>query len=239
MASYNSERFIADAIQSVLDQSLTNWELLICDDASTDKSWDIIQSFAKQNTRIKPLRLANNSGAAIARNTAIEQARGRYIAFLDSDDLWFPDKLKKQLGFMQDKNIVLSYSSYSVISEDGGGTGRIITPPTQLSYKDMLKSNQIGCLTAIYDSRLMGKVMMPLIRKRQDYGLWLSILKQGHIAQGMPDILATYRNRSGSISSNKFEMLKYHWTLYRHVEGLGRIRSAYYLMWNIIRKLTS
>ena len=239
MPSYNSAEFIAESIDSVIAQSYQDWELLICDDVSTDNSRDIIREYAARDKRIKLIELSENSGAAVARNTSIQASKGRFIAFLDSDDLWREDKLEKQTVFMKQHNVVLSYTYYSVIDEQGQDTGKVMMPAGRLTYKDLLKSNQIGCLTAIYDAGKIGKVEMPLIRKRQDFALWLRILKKGHLAVCLHENLALYRNRTNSISSNKFDLVKYNWRLYRQVEAFSIFKSAYYLAWNIYRKIKS
>lgn len=236
---HNCAAYITDTIKSVLQQSWPRFEMLIVDDCSTDASVEIVHSFAERDSRIKVVKLERNSGPAVARNTAIEMATGRYIAFLDSDDLWRPEKLKRQIAFMQSTGCSFSYTHYEKISESGEPTGHFVKPPQRLCYKDMLKSNQIGCLTAVYDASILGKMYMPLIRKRQDYGLWLSILKREAYAYCVPELLALYRLRSSSVSSNKVEMLKYNWMLFRQVETLSVLRSAYYVGWNVVRKMLS
>jgi len=237
--SFNCADFLSHTIESVIAQTWQEWELIIVDDCSTDLSLDIAWSYARKDRRIKVFRLNSNSGPAVSRNTAIEKAQGQYIAFLDSDDLWYPQKLDKQIPFIQQKGYALTHTYYEKILESGQKTGELVCPSPVLSYADMLKSNQIGCLTAIYDTQRLGKVYMPIIRKRQDYGLWLKILKSEPFAFCLPEILAAYRIRTGSISSNKFQMLRYNWQLFRYVEDLSLIKSTYYLGWNIARKITT
>lgn len=236
--SYNSADYLGVTIESVSQQSYPHWEMLIIDDGSSDTSVDIARYYAEQDSRIRVIALKKNSGAAFSRNTGIEEARGRYIAFLDSDDLYHPAKLEKQLAFMQQHKHVLTYSYYDIITEAGEPAHRIVRPAKQLNYQQMLKSNQIGCLTAMYDSQQLGKVFMPDIRKRQDYGLWLRILKTGVIAHCLPEVLAHYRVRGNSISRNKVELLRYNWQLFRHIEGLHPLSAAYYLGWNVYRSLS-
>jgi len=233
---YNSARFLSEAVASVAAQTFKDWEMVIVDDGSTDGSVRHARDLAGRERRIRFSALGANCGAAVARNTAIENARGRYIAFLDSDDQWLPAKLEKQLDFMERNRYALTHTYYERITETGDRTGVIVKPPYELSYRDMLKSNQMGCLSVVYDSREFGKTYMPLIRARQDYGLWLKLLKQGVSAYCLPESLALYRARSGSASSNKLEMLKYNWFLYRNVEELSPWGSAYYVAWNIARK---
>lgn len=235
--SYKSEKLIVQTIESVLKQTYKNWEMIVADDVSPDNSNDIIEEYIKKDSRIKLIKLEKNSGPAIARNRAIREAKGRYIAFLDADDLWRPDKLEKQIKFMEEKNCALSYSSYETMTEEGKFLDKIIVSPLKLSYKDLLKTNYIGCLTAIYDTQKVGKVYMPLINKRQDYGLWLKILKKTDFAYGLKEPLATYRLMSNSVSSNKFKLLKYNYLLFKKHEGFSSLKAFYYLCWNIVIKL--
>ena len=211
--SYNCSEFIADTIKSIQDQSYTNWELLITDDYSSDNSREIIQSYANKDSRIKLLVLDKNSGAGIARNNSIEAAKGRYIAFCDSDDRWYPNKLEKQLQFMKDSKCSLSYSSYDVCNEDGKIIG-YVECLKELTKSKILRDNGIGCLTAIYDSEKLGKHYMPSMRKRQDWCLWIDIIQNGGVAKGLQQPMALYRDRANSISSNKAEMLKFNYEVY-------------------------
>lgn len=224
---YNSEEFISDTIQSILNQSFSNWELIVVDDCSTDNSVSIIQSYVDQDRRIELIQLIENSGAAVARNKAIEAAQGRYIAFLDSDDLWMPDKLEKQIIFMQERDVAFTYSAYEKI-DIGRKVFGTVGVPDKVSYKDLLKVCSIGCLTAVYDTEILGKIYMPLIRKRQDLGLWLKILKKTSFAYATPGILSQYRIRNDSISANKRVAAQYTWRLYREVEGLNFFIASYY-----------
>lgn len=235
--SFKSERFISQTIESVLAQTYQNWEMIIVDDVSPDNSNEIIEAYCKRDSRIKLIKLEKNSGPAIARNRAIEEAKGRYIAFLDADDLWKPEKLEKQINFMEEKNCALSYSAYETMSEEGVLQNKFIMPPLKISYKDLLKSNYIGCLTAVYDTQKVGKIYMPLINKRQDYGLWLKILKKTDFAYGLDESLAIYRIMSNSVSSNKYKLLKFNYLLFREHEKFSSIKSFYYLIWNILFKL--
>ncbi|UTJ07345.1 glycosyltransferase family 2 protein [Arcobacter roscoffensis] len=235
--SYNSKEVISRTIDSVLSQTYQNWEMIIVDDVSKDNSNEIIKEYTEKDNRIKLINLDKNSGPAVARNKAIAEAKGRYIAFLDADDLWKPKKLEKQISFMTEKDCALSYSSYETMTEEGKLLDKVIMPPSKLSYKDLLKTNYIGCLTAIYDTQKVGKVYMPLIKKRQDYGLWLKILKKTDYAYCIEEPLATYRLMSNSVSSNKFKLLKYNYLLFREYEGFSSIKAFYYLCWNILIKL--
>lgn len=231
---FNSEAYIAETIASVLKQTYSDWELIIVDDVSDDGSVQIVERFAENDARIKLIRLSGNSGAATARNTAISEAKGRYIAFLDSDDLWSPNKLEVQLAFMQDNGYPFTFTAYQRIDETGKSLG-IVGVPRKVSYKQMLKTSVIGCLTAMYDTTFFGKVYMPLIRKRQDYGLWLKLLKQVEFAYGIQQPLGLYRVRRDSISSNKLNTSTYNWRLYRDVEKLPFLSSCYYFSHYAVR----
>jgi len=228
--SYKSEKFISLTIESVLNQSYQNWEMIIVDDVSPDNTNKIIEEYIKKDSRIKLIKLEKNSGPAMARNRAIEEAKGRYIAFLDADDLWNNDKLEKQIKFMEDNNLSFTYSSYNLIDENGNELGNFKTKE-KIDYKGMLKTCSVGCLTAIYDTKKLGKVYMPLIRKRQDYGLWLKILKEIDSTKGILESLATYRILKDSVSSNKIKAAQYQWKIYREVEKLNIFRSIYYFLY--------
>lgn len=232
--SYNSSIFILKTLKSVTSQSFDNWEMIIVDDCSTDNSIDVIQPFAQCDSRIKLIQLAENSGAAVARNKAIEAASGRFIAFLDSDDLWAPDKLEKQVQFMLDQDIAFSFSAYEKIDEEGVPFD-VVSVPNKISYKQLLKTNVIGCLTAMYDVEKLGKVYMPVNTKREDFATWLAILKKVDYAYGMPDVLAQYRVYASQSSAKKTKMAKENWRLYRDIEQLGMLRSAYYFTHYAVR----
>lgn len=231
MPNYNSASFIEKSIGSVLSQSYENWELILADDCSSDDSIKVIEALIADDKRIKLIQLTENSGPAIARNCAIEEAKGRYIAFLDSDDLWTPDKLSRQLSFMQEHDVALSYTGYYRIEEESGEIIDQIKVPQKVNYGELLKQNIIGCLTAIYDTEKIGKVYMPDILKRQDFGLWLKILKKIPYAYGLDEPLAYYRVRATSVSSNKMLASKYNWRLYRKVEKLPIHKAIYYFGW--------
>ena len=176
MPSFNSSEFIGESMESVLAQTFKNWELIIVDDCSSDNSVSVIENYCQNDKRIRLITSKKNGGAGICRNTAIEASQGRYIAFLDSDDLWTPDKLEVQISAMQKSGAAFSFGQYDEITEEGERIKTHTVPPTT-SYKDLLKTCVVGCLTAVYDAEKVGKIYMPLIRKRQDYGLWLKVLK--------------------------------------------------------------
>lgn len=225
--TYNCEQYIKKTITSVLQQTYNDWELILVDDFSTDDTLAVCIKIADLDSRIFLYSLDKNSGAAVARNAAMDYASGRYIAFLDSDDLWESHKLETQLRFMQENDISFCYSSYVQIDEDGGSIRQVTVPPS-INYTQLLKTNVIGCLTAMYDTDKLGKVEMPLIRKRQDFGLWLKLLKKVDIAYGVQEPLARYRVRENSVSSNKWSAASYTWRLYRDVERLSLASSVYY-----------
>jgi glycosyltransferase involved in cell wall biosynthesis len=233
---YNSGDFISETIDSILSQTYQNWELIIVDDCSIDNGVKIVKKYQENNDNIKLVQLSKNSGAAVARNKGIKKAKGKYIAFLDSDDLWHPEKLEKQISFMEKNDYAFTYTNYQKISESGGFTDVIVESPSKLDYKKALHTNYIGCLTTIYDTKKLGKVYMPEIRKRQDYGLWLKILKKVN-GYGLNENLAYYRVRDNSVSANKFKLIKYNWRLYRDIENLSVLRSSYYILYTIMIKL--
>ncbi|MDY7218788.1 glycosyltransferase family 2 protein [Denitrificimonas sp. JX-1] len=232
--SYNSSSFILQTLRSVTTQTFNNWEVIIVDDCSSDSSAEVIQQYASQDPRIKFIQLEKNSGASIARNTAIEVATGRFIAFLDSDDLWHPEKLEKQISFMLENEVAFSYTAYEKIDEKGVSFD-IVNTPTKISYKQLLKTNVIGCLTAMYDVEKLGKVYMPVNTKREDFATWLAILKKIDYAYGMPEVLARYRVYASQSSAKKTKMAKENWRLYRDLEQLSIFKSAYYFTHYAVR----
>lgn len=226
--TFNAGGFFQTALMSLRHQSYANWEALVVDDASTDGSDEIARAWARKDPRIQALRLPRNGGPAAARNVAIQAARGRFIAFLDADDQWLPAKLERQLRFMAVHNAALSYTAYRKIDEAGNLISDTIPIPERVSYRSMLSTNSIACLTAIYDTRILGKVFMPDIAKRQDLALWLQILKSGHLAVGLNEPLALYRVRTASVSAHKFEAARYQWKVYREVERISLPASLYH-----------
>lgn len=228
MPSFNAEATLSDSIKSVQAQTLSDWELLITDDNSTDRTYEIALEFAAQDPRIKVFQLKKNRGAGMARNYSIEHARGRFIAFLDSDDLWLPEKLEKQLDFMRENDATLAYTAYQKFSSQGNRG--VVHVPRKVAYRQLLRSCAIGCLTAMYDTeKTGGKRYMSAIRKRQDYALWLSILKSSDYAWGLDEVLAKYRSDRG-MTANKFTVFKYQWAVYRDLENVGLMRSCWYFL---------
>lgn len=227
MPSYNASRFIAESINSVLLQTYSHWELLIVDDCSKDNSVEVIQKFADIDSRVKLFPLKENVGAAAARNIAIEHAQGRYIAFLDSDDVWNENKLRKQLSFMEQNSYAFTFSDYYVMEEDGKKTGNIVRVPISLTYHQYLRNTIIGCLTVIIDKKQTGDFKMPLIKSSHDMGLWLLIMKRGFKAYGLKEVLAGYRLVSTSNTAKKWKAAKDVWKVYRKIEGLSVVYAVY------------
>lgn len=241
--SYNCSRFIDKTIESIQNQTYSNWELLITDDCSTDDSCKIIEKYIKLDSRIKLYRLKKNSGAGIARNNSIKESKGRFIAFCDSDDCWFAEKLEKQLAFLNEKDCGMVYASY-LTCEESGRTSGIIICRHQESLYTLRKDDKIGCLTVIYDTYKVGKVYMPNLRKRQDWAMKLKILQKCGMAYGLKEPLAYYRIRENSISRNKRALIKYNIAVYRKIFGWSHIRSILFFTFvfmptHILKKLGS
>ncbi len=223
---YNAASHIGDAIGSVLRQTHGDWEMLVVDDCSSDDSAEIVSRLARRDKRIKLIRSRENLGPAEARNIGIEASEGRYLAFLDSDDLWHPEKLQRQIEFMR-SGARLSYTAYQKISEDGAHLGRPIPVRDEVGYAQMLNTNAIPCLTAMLDVRQVGKRYMPAVG-HEDYAYWLNILRDGVVAHGLNQVLAYYRVRSGSVSNDKLKAAGFQWRIYRRVEKLSLPRSLYH-----------
>ena len=225
-AAYNAAAFLPDTIRSIQAQSFTDWELIVTDDCSTDRTADVVRSFAADDARIRLCVLEKNSGPAVARNHSIEQARGRYIAFCDSDDCWYPTKLEKQLAFMQEKQCALCYCSYHCAESDNS-VYKIVPARETVDFRAICRYNYIGCLTAIYDTQKVGKMFMPFLKKRQDWGLWIQIIQAGGTACGLSEPLALYHShRKGSVSHNKSSLVQYNTAVYHEVLGYGRLHSC-------------
>ena len=233
---HNAEKFLGSCLQSVAVQTYPHWEHILVDDCSDDASWELLKAHAAKDPRVKIAKLAENSGAGIARNKAIEMAGGNYIAFIDSDDRWYPDKLEEQLGFMRQNEYHFSFTSYDKIDEQGRVQPKIVRAKPEITYAKALYKNPIGCLTAMYSVDFFGKRYMPEIRKRQDYALWLNLLKKSS-AHGLDTVLASYRIRENSISSNKLSLLKYEWKIYREEEKLPVLTSLFYLISAVVLKM--
>lgn len=229
MPTYNCAKFIGETIKSVIAQTYSNFEIIIVDDCSKDNTKDVVNSF--DDERIKYHRLEKNSGAAVARTTAMNMAKGKYMAFLDSDDLWMENKLERQLKFMKDNNYNITCTAYEQVNEDGESLNKVIKTKKKVDYNRILLDCPVGNSTVMYNVEALGKFEVPNIRKRNDDALWLQMLKKEKYIYGMDEVLAKYRIRSNSISSNKLSLIKYHWQLYRDIEHLSVIRSVFHICW--------
>ena len=230
MPSYQSGLYIADAINSVMRQTYPHWELLITDDASSDNSVQIINAFTSQDERIRLFQLEQNSGVATARNHSIQQAKGRYIAFLDSDDCWHPAKLEKQLAFMQQHLHAFTFTAYQLMNSNGQLLNKTIPVPAKISYQHYLGNTIIGCLTVMIDREKIKHISMPNLKMSQDMALWLSILRNGVTAYGLGEVLAYYRLNPNSNTANKIKAAVYVWKVYRNHEKLSPVSSLRHLI---------
>lgn len=227
---YNSEKFIEATIKSVIGQTYKNWEMIIVDDCSTDNSINIVKPYVENDSRIKYIRSESNKGVSNARNIALREAQGQFIAFLDSDDIWNEYKLEKQIDFMIKKDCAISFTSYELMDENNERLGKVIRVPSQVDYNTLLKGNVLGCLTVVVDkSKLDFGIKMSGVR-HEDYVLWLSILKKGHIAYGINENLAMYRKTRTSLSGNKLKSAMWTWNIYRNIEKISIIKSIYYFI---------
>ena len=234
MPSYNTASFIEETIQSVLNQTYTNWELIIVNDCSTDKTEQIIKKYQEQDQRIRLCSLIKNKGVANARNTAIKNAVGRYLAFLDSDDMWLPEKLEKQINFMKKNGYSFTYHSYRIFIVSDNSLGKIINVPIQVNYEKLLQGNSTGsCLSTCIDRNIVEEIYMPN-DKHEDFICWLNVLKKyGIVGYGISECLAYYRVGKKSVSSNKFKSAYWTWNVYRTSQRLSIVQSIYYMFFYI------
>lgn len=229
---YNAEKCIGDTVASIRSQSYQNWELIMVDDGSTDKSLDIMKSLECDNIKILQ---SNGGSAALARNKGIEAASGRYIAFLDADDLWDPSKLEKQLAFMDKYDAAFSFTGYEFADEYGVSVNKLVQVPLRITYKQALKNTTIFTSTVMFDMNKLTKdeIYMPNV-KSEDTATWWRVLKSGVTGYGLNEGLTLYRRSSGTLSSNKFEAIKRIWNLYRNVEKLSVPYSCVcFVMWAV------
>jgi teichuronic acid biosynthesis glycosyltransferase TuaG len=228
--SFNSDKFIAETIQSVQKQSYLNWEMIIVDDCSTDNTVSIIEQFVINDNRIRFFQLEKNSGAGVAREMALSKATGDYISFLDADDLWKPLKLEKQLQFLKDNKIHFTFSFYDCIDEEGNVLNKRVEAPRNLSYRQLFFCNYVGNLTGIYEVNYFGKIAISSTRKRQDWMVWLTILKKIKKAKPVPESLAFYRIRDNSLSASKFDLLKHNFAVYRTFHSYNYVSSMFIMI---------
>lgn len=238
--TFNSENFLDETYKSLKNQIYTNWEWVVTDDCSNDHTLHFLEKISKLDSRVRIFSLKKNSGAALARNNSISKARGRFLAFLDADDLWEKNKLQLQIEFMNSNQLAFTYTSYFIVCENGEKTQKIIDKKSRpkLNYEDLLrKQSTVGCSTVILDQQLLGEVRMPNIRTGQDYATWLSILKKGESAYHFPKPLTRYRLVSNSLSANKIAKAKRQWEIYRTIEKLSLMKSVYCFLFYSLRAI--
>lgn len=238
MPAFNATRTIGQAIESAQAQTFKQWEMLVVDDFSGDDTCMIVERYAVLDKRIRLLRQGVNCGPACARNAGINAAVGRYIAFLDSDDCWLPEKLNRQLAFMMANEVSFSYTLYRRFTDNVDRPGPLLSLPSSFTYSQLLKNTGIGCLTAMIDRKLSGPIEFSGVR-HEDYVLWLSILKRGFVAQGLMEDLGRYRISKSSISGNKLKSASWVWNIYRDVEKLNMVYAVWCFLnyaWNACRK---
>ena len=241
MPSYNTEKYICETIDSVLNQTYPYWELIIVDDCSTDNTDEVVKAYL-EDKRIRYLKNHVNSGAAVSRNYALREAKGKWIAFLDSDDLWEPEKLTKQISFMNDNNYHFSYTNYIEINEESRPNGKSVTGPKYITKHGMYNYCWMGCLTVMYDAEAVGLIQIKDIKKNNDYAMWLKVCKKTDCYL-LNENLAKYRKRSGSISNHSYKALViWHYKLFHEIEnqnlvisGFNTIRNLFFGLWKKIR----
>ncbi|MDE6925757.1 MAG: glycosyltransferase [Acetatifactor sp.] len=228
---YNVENFIGETLDCVLAQTYPDWELLLVEDCSSDNTLALIRKYMDRtgDSRIRLIRQPSNMGAARARNRGLEEAAGRYISYLDADDIWMPEKLERELAFMKEKGAGFTFTGYEFADENGKGTGKIVHVPEKLTYKQALSNTTIFTTTVMFDLGKLSKeqLEMPVI-KSEDTALWFRVLRSGVTAYGLNENLAKYRRAGKTLSSNKLEAIRRIWNLYRRAEGLNVICSAWH-----------
>ncbi|MBR3229939.1 MAG: glycosyltransferase family 2 protein [Bacilli bacterium] len=225
---YNCEKLIEETIKSVINQTYSNWEMILVDDCTLDKSFLIIQKYMKKDNRIKYFKLKENSGAAVARNKALKESKGRFIAYLDADDKWKKNKLEKQVNFMLENNYAFTCTDYEKIDEKGNSL-KIVKIPKKVNYNLFLRNTIIQTVGVMVDTKITGKdiLYMPNIRRRQDAATWCQLLKSGYDCYEVPEVLSYYRVVSNSLSSNKLKAIKMNWYWYRKIEKLSLWKTCY------------
>lgn len=232
MPTYNCGRFIAESINSVLAQTYTNWELLIVDDCSTDNTAEVVAAF--NDPRIHYQRNERNSGAAVTRNTAIRLAKGKYMAFLDSDDLWLPEKLEKQIAFMKQHGYAFTYHAYTEIDEESKPLGVCVSGKNHVRRFDMFSCCWPGCLSVMYDAEVVGLIQIPDIKKNNDSAMWLKAIIKAD-CYFLPENLAQYRRRKGSITpTSVWTKISWHYILFHEGAQMNPVASTLWMCMNII-----
>lgn len=228
-ATFNSENELLHTYNSIRNQTFVNWEWLITDDCSSDNTRELLESIATSDNKVTVLKNTENSGAAVSRNLSISLARGDFIAFIDSDDLWLPSKLEKQIKFMEENDINFSFTAYELIDEKGEKLGQQVDTHLKsfVTYDDMLKKKAtLGCSTVMLRRSAFEDISMPLLRTGQDYATWLKLLKVGHNAHPITEILTQYRILPNSISRNKVKKARRQWQIYREIEKLPLLKAV-------------
>lgn len=227
MPSYNTGKYIAETIESVLVQTYKDWELIIVDDCSTDDTDEVVKKYLSDK-RIEYLKNSHNSGAAVSRNRALREAKGKWIAFLDSDDLWMPEKLEKQIDFMEKNDYHFSYTNYEEIDEKSVPNGRFVTGPKHITKQGMYNYCWPGCLTVMFDKGIVGLIQIADIKKNNDYAMWLKVCQKADCYL-LNKCLAKYRkSRKGSVSTHSIKtMIGWHYKLFHEAEGQGVIKSVF------------
>ena len=232
MPTYNCARFIRESIDSVLAQTYTNWELIIVDDSSTDNTAEMIANF--NDPRIHYLRNEQNEGAALTRNKALRAVKGRYIAFLDSDDLWHPDKLERQIAFMEQNGYAFTYHEYTEIDESSNPIGIYVSGKKHVRPFDMYCCCWPGCLSVVYDAKNIGLIQIPDIRKNNDSAMWLQAIRKADCYL-LPENLAQYRRRTGSITpTSVWKKIGWHYILFRQGAGMNPVAATFWMIMNIV-----
>ena len=227
--AYNSSEFIGETIESVINQKYKNWELLIVDDCSIDDTLSIINNYIKQDSRIKLIRLSLNSGhPSIPRNEAIKASKGKYISFLDSDDIWYPEKLSRQIQKMESDSLLFTHMSYAICDQKGQLKSYIFRVKNLMSYYDLLKVNGVGCLTAVYNAQILGKLYFKPYAGQEDFIYWIQICKTIGKIHGIEDVQSVYRLREHSVSSDKLKMAIANWNIYYNHLNLNFFSSLFY-----------
>lgn len=235
---YNIEKFIRETMDCVRSQTFEDWEMLLIEDGSTDKTPEVIQEYLEKTgeNRIRLIRLEENVGAARARNLGVKEARGRYLAYVDADDLWEPQKLQHQLRFMEEKGAGFSFTGYEFADENGNGTGKVVKVPQTINYKEALKNTTIFTSTVMFDMEQIPKEELEMpVMKSEDTALWWKILRSGRLAYGLNENLVKYRRAGKTLSSNKLEAIRRIWNLYRKAEGMSIPASCFHFCFWAIR----
>lgn len=235
---YNVEKYITETLDCVEVQTCPDWELLLVEDGSRDMTVETIKRYLERqkDPRIRLIHQSANGGAARARNRGLQEARGRYIAYLDADDLWVPEKLERELTFLKEKNAAFVFTGYEFADESGRGTGKVVHVPETLNYRQALSNTTIFTTTVMFDTEKIDKALLEMpVMKSEDTALWFRVLRSGYTAYGLDENLVKYRRAGKSLSSNKLEAIRRIWNLYRRAEGLNPLRSAYHFCFWAIR----